>query len=76
MSVEDSDFTSDESDYDANDDNEQKTEEEDENFLLAFLELVRNSLLCFQHVHYNCEQVDMQVGLLMFNGRAVECLVR
>lgn len=75
MSVEDSDFLSDESDYDANEDNEQKIgEDDDENFLLDYLELVQNSLLCFQHVHYNCEQFDVQVGLLMFNDRTVECL--
>lgn len=67
MSLEDldSDFLSDENDYEA--EKNLSDGEKDDDDVSNYLELVylHNNLMCFQHIYNNNAIIDMQVGQLM-----------
>lgn len=67
MSLEDldSNFLSDESDYEA--EKNLSDGEKDDDDMSNYLELLylHSNLMCFQHIHNNNAMIDMQVGQLM-----------
>lgn len=56
----DSDFQSDESDYEAENSLSERKKEEDEELALMYI-----NLTCFQHIYNNNAIIDMEVGLII-----------